>query len=100
MTQGRRFFFNFDKELKAHSKMAINDSSSFKGMQSNILFGSGTLMEDHMLVFKAMKRRGEKKGKLLCECEFVSILHCNPRILLLAFLVLVPFLAPQHNLDL
>lgn len=72
MTQGQGFFLNFNKELKAHSKMAIDNSSSFKGMQSNILFGSGTLMEDHMLVFNAIKRRGGKKGKLLYECEFVS----------------------------
>lgn len=38
--------------------MSIGGSSSFKGMQSNILFGSGTLMEDHMLVFSAIKRGG------------------------------------------
>lgn len=59
VSQGRRFFFN--KELNAHSKMTIGNSSSFKGMQSNILFGSGTLMEDHMLVFNAIKRGEGKK---------------------------------------
>lgn len=69
MSQGWRFFVN--KELKAHSRMTIGNSSSFKGMQSNILFGSGALMEDHMLVFSAIKRGGGE-GKLLCECEFVS----------------------------
>ena len=31
-------------------------------MQSNILFGSGTLMEDHMLVFNAIKREGGGKA--------------------------------------
>lgn len=70
MSQGWRFFFN--KELKAYSKMTVGNNSSFKGMQSNILFGSGTLMEDHMLVFNAIKRGGRGEGKLLCECEFVS----------------------------
>lgn len=59
VSQGWRFFFN--KELKAHSKMTIGNSSSFKGMQSNILFGSGTLMEDHMLVFNAIKRGGGER---------------------------------------
>lgn len=59
VSQGWRFFFN--KELKAHSKMTIGNSSSFKGMQSNILFGSGALMEDHMLVFNAIKRGGGER---------------------------------------
>lgn len=38
--------------------MTIGNSSSFKGMQINILFGSGTLMEYHMLVFNAIRRGG------------------------------------------
>lgn len=59
VSQGWRFFVN--KELKAHSKMTIGNSSSFKGMQSNILFSSGALIEDHMLVFNAIKSgRGGK----------------------------------------
>lgn len=43
--------------------MTISNSSSFKGMQINILFGSGTLMEDHMLVFNAIRRGGGWKIK-------------------------------------
>lgn len=54
-----------------------------------------------MLVFNAIKRGGGgRKGKLLFECEFVSVLYCNTRILLLAFLPVVPCLSLQHNLDL
>lgn len=92
--------FSFNKELKPHSKMTIGNSSSFKGMQSNILFGSGALMEDHMLVFSAIKRGGEgERQASLWMWIWVSVLHCNTQILLLAFL-LISCLSLQHNLDL